>query len=168
MHKIWWHTLVNIPKFESQNQTLRSASGDNKSVQKATVINNHYNYGKCDNNVFDLQRKAVFNLEISQNGSYTVCHFMWPTGIIKLTSPAASPPSLSSPSSCFSGSTANFFSVKNKLSVCCCFIMKQKPKNKTNKWSVINQQRNMCRRSKCMFQSLLESHGMRDPKSTRT
>ena len=71
---------MNIPKFESQNQTLRSASGDNKSVKKATVINNHYNYGKCDNNVFDLQRKAVFNLEISQNGSYTVC----PTWHLKL------------------------------------------------------------------------------------
>ena len=44
------------------------------------------------------------------------------TDIIKLTSPAL-PPSLFSPSWCFSSSTAIFFCVKNELSFCCCFIM---------------------------------------------
>ena len=58
MRRIWWHTLVSIPRFESQNQTLKSASGDNKSVQKAIFINNHYDYKKHSvNNVFDLQRR---------------------------------------------------------------------------------------------------------------
>ena len=43
--------------FESQNQTLKSASGDNK-IQKAIFINNHYDYKKHSvNNVFDLQRR---------------------------------------------------------------------------------------------------------------
>ena len=46
--------------------------------------------------------------------------------------------------------------------------MKQKQKNKTNKWMWIDQQSNICRKLKCTFQSFLEMRGMPDPKKSFT
>ena len=96
--------------------------------------------------------QTVFNLEISQNGSYVphgilnwvISVMVWVLGQTMIilnnwrqqTDFSSSFTVIPSPSSFFSGSTANFFSLKNKLSFCCRFIMKQKQQNKTNKWSM--------------------------------
>ena len=90
------------------------------------------------------------------------------TDITELTSPAL--PSFSSPSLCFSGSTAIFFnSIKNELSFCCPFIMKQNQKsNKSANEAWIDQQSHVCRKSKCTLQSLLELRGTPNLKTTHT
>ena len=79
-------------------------------------------------------------------------------------------PSFSSPSLCFSGSTAIIFnSIKNEVGFCCPFIMKQKQKNNKSTNEVwIDQQSHVCRKSKCTLQSLLELRGMPNLKTTHT
>ena len=79
-------------------------------------------------------------------------------------------PSFSSPSLCFSGSTAIFFnSIKNELGFCCLFIMKPKQKNnKSTNEAWIDQQSHVCSKSKCTLQSLLELRGTPNLQTTHT
>ena len=86
--------------------------------------------------------------------------------IIKLTFPA-SLPSLSSPPSCFSCSTAILFSVKNELSICCHFIFKTKTKEQSHqkKRESIGKATYVERRNVCF--SLSELHGMLHTKTIR-
>ena len=77
------------------------------------------------------------------------------TDITKLTSPAL--PSF----------PAHLYAFQfHELSFCCPFIMKQKQKNnKSTNEAWIDQQSNVCRRSKCMLQSLPELCGLPNPKN---
>ena len=77
------------------------------------------------------------------------------TDITKLTSPAL--PSF----------PAHLYAFQfHELSFCCPFIMKQKQKNnKSTNEAWIDQQSNVCRRSKCTLQSLPELCGTPNPKN---
>ena len=123
---------------------------------------------------FLTQGKVAFNLEMSQNGSYLymyvphgILNWVWvkwnyhmilkfcATDFTKLTSPAL--PSF----------PAHLYAFQfHELSFCCPFIMKQKQKNnKSTNEAWIDQQSNVCRKSKCTLQSLPELCGTPNPKN---
>ena len=125
---------------------VSSASASAFSLQPQEIIPLDPHNSSDHTQPFSTLLLTVFNLEIHfKNGlklRYWNLEQLTPSKLsssggwlIKLTFPA-SPLSLSSPPSCFSGSIAILFSKKNEFSDCCHFMMKRKQKNKVNKKSV--------------------------------